>query len=104
MPLSTPGKRASIGNAANSAPTFSKGDEEIAHPSPENQKKYECATEHFDRLNEWLAETGSPMRYQCNVLTPKDYNKFFQQLRNSELVGFRSELDITLKKAAEMTT
>jgi hypothetical protein len=42
------------------------------------------------------------MRYQCNFLTPKDYNKFFQQLRNGELVGFRSELDIALKKAAEM--
>ena len=76
-----------------------KGDEEIADPSPENQKKYEYAIEHFDRLNEWLSAAGSPVRYQCNFLTPRDYNKFFQLLRQRGLVGFRSALDIALKKA-----
>ena len=80
-----------------------KGDEEIADPSLENQKKYEYAIEHFDRLNEWLARAGSPIRYQSNFLTPRDFNKFFQLLRKRELVGFRSALDIALKKAAVAT-
>jgi type III restriction enzyme len=77
-----------------------KGDEEIADPSPENQKKYEYAMEHFERLNEWLSRAGSSMRYQCNFLTPKDFNRFFQLLRNEDLVGFQSRLDIVYKNLA----
>jgi len=76
-----------------------KDDGEISDPSPENQKKYEYATEHFNRLNTWLAEEGFSVRYQFNFLTPKDYNKFFQQMRNNDLSGFRSELDVALSKA-----
>lgn len=75
-----------------------KGDEEIADTSPENIKKHEYATEHFDRLNEWLEKEGLPIRYQFNMLTPKDYNKFFQKLRESGLAGFVSELDVAIKK------
>jgi type III restriction enzyme len=75
-----------------------KGDEEIADPSLENQKKYEYAIQHFERLNEWLRGAGSPIRYQSNFLTPKDYNKFFQLLRSQKLVSFRSELDIVMRR------
>jgi type III restriction enzyme len=56
--------------------------------------------DHFNRLNKWLAEEGQSVRYQFNFLTPKDYNKFFQQMRNNDLNGFRSELDVALSKAA----
>lgn len=77
-----------------------KDDGEISDPSPENQKKYEYATEHFNRLNTWLAEEEFSVRYQFNFLTPRDYNKFFQQMRNNDLKGFRSELDVALSKAA----
>ena len=28
----------------------------------------------------------------------KDYNKFFQQLRNKDLDGFSSDLDVALRK------
>ena len=77
-----------------------KDDGEISDPSPENQKKYEYATEHFNRLNTWLAEEGLSVRYQFNFLTPRDYNVFFQQMRNNDLNGFRSELDVALNKAA----
>jgi type III restriction enzyme len=80
-----------------------KGDEEISDPSPENVKKYQYASEHFERLNEWLASEGLSARYQFNFVTPKDYNKFFQQLRKGELQGFQSALDIALKKAATAT-
>jgi type III restriction enzyme len=75
-----------------------KGDEEIADPSPENAKKYEYAAAHFERLNKWLIKEGSPLRYQFNFLTPKDYNQFFQKLRENDLDGFRSQLDVALNK------
>lgn len=75
-----------------------KCDEEIADPSPENQKKYEYAVEHFHRLNKWLEKENLTVRYQFNFLTPQDYNKFFQQMRNNDLDGFRSELDVVLTK------
>jgi len=75
-----------------------KGDEEISEPSPENQKKYEYAMEHFGKLNNWLDREKMGTRYQFNFLSPKDYNQFFQRLREDELEGFRSELDIVMKK------
>ena len=73
-------------------------DEEIADPSAENQKKYQFAIEHFDRLNKWLAKEKVSVRYQIIFLSPKDYGKFFQKLRDKELSGFRSELDIAMRK------
>lgn len=76
-----------------------KGDEEIPDPSPENAKKHEYASEHFDRLNEWLEREGIPTRYQFNMLTPRDYGKFFTNLRTGELAGFRSELDVVMAEA-----
>jgi hypothetical protein len=76
-----------------------KGDEEIGDPSPENVKKHEFATAHFQRLNEWLKEDGTLTRYQFNMLTPRDYGKFFMKLREGDLVGFRSELDVAMAKA-----
>jgi type III restriction enzyme len=77
-----------------------KGNEEISDPSPENLKKYEFAAAHFQRLNEWLQKDGSVTRYQFNMLTPRDYGKFFAKLREGNLVGFRSELDVVMAKAA----
>lgn len=80
-----------------------KDNSEISDPSPENIKKHEYATQHFDRLNAWLEGAGMAARYQFNMLTPQDYGKFFTKLREGELVGFRSELDITMTKAARET-
>jgi type III restriction enzyme len=76
-----------------------KGNEEISDPSPENVKKHEFAAAHFQRLNEWLQRDGSSTRYQFNMLTPRDYGKFFTKLRERELTGFRSELDVVMMKA-----
>jgi type III restriction enzyme len=78
-----------------------KDETEIGEPSPENQKKFEYATEHFARLNEWVVREGLPIRDQFNFLTPKDFNKYFMKLREGELVGFQSELDAVLRAAAE---
>jgi len=33
------------------------------------------------------------------MITPKDYNKFFQKLREGDLAGFRSELDVIMQKS-----
>ncbi|WKZ18594.1 MAG: DEAD/DEAH box helicase family protein [Candidatus Jettenia sp. CY-1] len=76
-----------------------KGDEEIADPSPENIKKNEYALAHFECLNKWLEHEKLTIRYQFNFLTPKDYNRYFQKLRNNDLIGFRSELDVALNNA-----
>lgn len=73
-----------------------KDDDEVAAPSAENQKKYEYAQAHFDRLNQWLADEGIPTRYQHNWLSPKSFNLFFQLLREDAANGFRSELDVAL--------
>ncbi len=75
-----------------------KDDQEITDPSPENQKKYEYATDHFKRLNQWLSKEVVATRYQLNFLTPGDYNKFFQKMRDDDLKGFRSELDVVLER------
>jgi type III restriction enzyme len=76
-----------------------KGDEEISDPSPENLKKHEFAVVHFQRLDEWLQRDGISVRYQFNMLTPRDYGKFFTKLREYDLAGFRSELDVAMAKA-----
>lgn len=78
-----------------------KGDEEVADPSADNIKKHEYAIDHFKRLNEWLEVAKIPTRYQFNMISPKNYNVFFQKLRDGEVVGFRSELDVTMTKAAK---
>ena len=78
-----------------------KGDEEIAYPSADNIKKHEYATDHFKRLNQWLEKAKIPTRYQFNMIAPKSYNVFFQKLRDGGVVGFRSDLDVAMTKAAK---
>jgi len=73
-----------------------KGDDEVADPSPETVKKHEYATEHFKRLNHWLKKDGVMTRYQFNMVTPKDFGKYFSKLREGQLEGFRSELDVRI--------
>ncbi|MHC2330973.1 hypothetical protein [Bradyrhizobium sp. USDA 4454] len=79
-----------------------KGDEEISEPSPDNSKKHEYAIAHFDRLNEWLKKNNRPVRYQFNMLSPKSFSAFFQKMRDGDLGGFRSELDVVMSGAARV--
>jgi type III restriction enzyme len=76
-----------------------KDDGEISDPSPENVKKHEYARAHFERLNNWLEKDALLVRYQFNMVSPRDFNSFFQKLREMDLVGFRSELDVTMINA-----
>lgn len=78
-----------------------KGDEEIADPSADNIKKHEYATAHFKRLNEWLEKAKITTRYQFNMISPKNFNAFFQKLRADDAVGFRSDLDVAMTKAVK---
>ncbi len=81
-----------------------KGDEEIGDPAADNVKKHEYATDHFNRLNQWVEKAKIPTRYQFNMISPKSYDKFFQTLREGGLVGFRSDLDVAMAKAAKATS
>ena len=78
-----------------------KGDKEIADPSADNVKKHEYATDHFERVNQGLKKAKNPTRYQFNIISPKSFNIFFQKLRDSGVVGFRSDLDVAMTKAAK---
>lgn len=75
-----------------------KGDDEISEPAIESVKKHEYARQHFSRLNDWLKSDNINSHYQFNMLTPKDYLKFFTMCRGRDLVGFRSDLDIAIMK------
>jgi type III restriction enzyme len=78
-----------------------KSNDEVDDPAPENIKKSEYGIDHFDRLNKWLEKKKIKTRYQFNMLSPKSYNVFFQKLRDEELPGFRSDLDVAIMKAAK---
>jgi hypothetical protein len=58
--------------------------------------------------NHLLAKAGKLPRatthYQFNMITPRDYGKFFTKLREGELTDFRSELDVVMAKAAGATS
>jgi type III restriction enzyme len=80
-----------------------KDDGEINDPAPENVKKHEYARAHFERLNIWLEHDGQTVRYQFNMLAPRDFNAFFQKLREDSLVGFQSLLDVSMINAGAKT-
>ena len=73
-----------------------KDDSEIDDPSLENIKKHEYATAHFERLNIWLKDSKKDVRYQFNMLTPRDYAVFFKKLCEKKLEGYRSRLDASI--------
>lgn len=69
-----------------------KGDEEIDDPSDENKGKYRYARQHFETLNQQQSEC----RYFFYFLTPKDYDTFFQFIRDGKYEKFVSKLDAVL--------
>lgn len=73
-----------------------KGDEELIELSKENRSKNEYAVAHFKRVNKYLKEEGSELRYKFNFLTPKNFQTYFQFLRDGLIENFTSELDVKL--------
>lgn len=71
-----------------------KGDEEIDDPSDENKGKYRYACQHFEILNQQQNEC----RYYFHFLTPRDYDTFFQYLRDGNYQSFVSTLDAVLNE------
>tara|TARA_Y100000815_G_scaffold274404_1_gene308381 strand:+ start:64 stop:2619 length:2556 start_codon:yes stop_codon:yes gene_type:complete len=74
-----------------------KSDDEIVDPSPENVKKYQFAKDHFEAVNDRLRKEGEARRYHFTMLTPTNFNTFFQKIREKEPTGFTSELDVILR-------
>ncbi|MCR4439900.1 MAG: hypothetical protein QHJ34_11080 [bacterium] len=69
-----------------------KGDEEIDGPSDENKGKYRYARQHFETLNQQQGEC----RYSFHFLRLRDYDAFFQFLREGNYGSFVSGLDAAL--------
>jgi type III restriction enzyme len=68
-----------------------KADEELIEPADENKGKYKAAKQHFEVLNIQQSESV----YHFHFLTPKDYDKFLQFVRDRNY-DFVSELDVAL--------
>ena len=73
-----------------------KGDEETGDPSEENKKKNKYALDHFERVNEYMRKNKIPLSYKFNFLTPSDYGRYFQSVRDGSIINFRSTLDVEL--------
>ena len=58
-----------------------------------NKGKREAAVEHFATINEMLAKKKSKRRYVFRMLSPRDYDKFFESVRTLEVDTFRSNLE-----------
>jgi len=69
-----------------------KDDEEVDDPSDENKGKYRYARQHFETLNQQQNEC----HYFFHFLTPRDYDTFFQFLRDGNYGSFVSTLDAVL--------
>ena len=48
------------------------------------------------KLAQHLEQVGSLLRYKFNFLTERNFNKFFQELREGRIANYRSELDVKL--------
>lgn len=79
-----------------------KEDATIDDPGPENIRKHEFASRYFRALNERLESAGVTRRYGFNMLTPKDYETFFDRLRKALLEGYRSRLDAVILDHTDM--
>ncbi len=73
-----------------------KDDDQLAELDEENGAKNQYALAHIRLINDHLVETGADLRYQFNFLTPKNFAVYFQKLRQGEIKGYQSDLDIKL--------
>jgi type III restriction enzyme len=63
---------------------------------PVNVGKAEAAGAYFASVNDFLKKQGNDRRYRFHFLSPEDYEKFFEALREGQLDGFRSTLHANL--------
>lgn len=72
---------------------------EIKHDgddSNRNKAKHRDGKAHFERLNTALKEAGEPWRYHFYFLSPGDYTKFFDRIRDGKFKGWSSGLMVEL--------
>jgi len=62
-----------------------------------NAGKLKYATDHFKAVNEILKRKREKRRYHFHFVSPVDYNRFFEALRNGEIDSFVSTLQAALK-------
>jgi type III restriction enzyme len=72
-----------------------KADDDV---SEINRGKALAADAYFNDLNTLLKKAKSKRAYQFHFLSPDDYEKFFEALRQGKLGGFRSTLHADLTK------
>lgn len=66
--------------------------------SPMNVGKLRYAAEHFKNVNAMLAKKkGVKRRYYFHFVSPADYNRFFEALRDGKIDSFVSSLQAALK-------
>lgn len=76
-----------------------KDDGEIQDPSPENIGKYKSAIEHFEIINKYIKsqkKNEEMIDYKFTMLTPKNYDTFFESIKNNNIDTFKSELDVSI--------
>jgi hypothetical protein len=47
-------------------------------------------------VNAYLKKKRKGLSYKFNFLTPSDFGSYFQSIRDGDVEGFRSELDVAL--------
>jgi hypothetical protein len=57
-----------------------------------NKGKMAAAHEYFSEVNRLLEERGDDRRYVACIISPTDYEKFFETVRNAEPEKFTSTL------------
>jgi len=60
--------------------------------SNRNRAKCRDGLKHFETLNERLKDAGEKWRYYFYFLSPDDYTRFFEHIRNASYAGWRSGL------------
>lgn len=70
--------------------------------SDQNRGKVAAAHTHFQLINEMLVEAAETRRYTFHLVSPVDYDRFFEALRESKLEAFRSGLQAALQGATEV--
>jgi type III restriction enzyme len=60
--------------------------------SPINAGKLAHALDHFETVNKLLKKKRSKRRYSFHIISPSDYDRFFEALRQDELSSFKSGL------------
>jgi len=72
--------------------------EKTSDIAKENKAKYNYAKKHFENLNNILKKKKIKTKYFFTYLTPKDFGKFFEYLKQVKIEKFNSEINIALEE------